>query len=77
MSQVTLEIHALCVEIERLKLMQSTNKSPFGTSSLAMSCKNFNSSCKIDYHCGFSKNERTQRDEVYVADYKLSKTTLQ
>jgi len=31
----------------------------------------------IDYHYRFSKNERTQRYEVYVADSKLIKTTLQ
>jgi len=31
----------------------------------------------IDYHCEFSKNEGTQRNEVYVVDSKLIKTTLQ
>ena len=37
-------IHALRVEIERLKpLIQSISKSPSGTSSLAMTDKNFNS----------------------------------
>ena len=45
---LTSEIHALRVEIECLKsLMESTSKSPYGTSSLAMTGKNFNSSFNV------------------------------
>jgi len=37
---LTSEIHAPCVQIEHLKsLVQSISKSPFGTSSLAMTGK--------------------------------------
>jgi len=45
---LTSEIHALRVEIECLKsLMESTSKSLYGTSSLAMTGKNFNASFNV------------------------------
>jgi len=45
---LTSKIHALRVEIEPLKsLMQSTSKSPFGSSSLVMTGKNFNLSFNV------------------------------
>jgi len=45
---LTSEIHVLHVEIERLKsLMESTSKSLSGTSSLAMTGKNFNASFNV------------------------------
>jgi len=50
---------------------------PVGFRKIKVCTENRLSLVIIDYHCNFSKNERTLRDEVYAADSKLSETVLQ